>query len=188
MTMRSSSTADCREIDNGKKHRRGTGQKLRTLCKYVVPYVLRYFLVEIGKILVGANWHGCVMSAQVPNRRLLGVNASSPLAPLLTSFSNLKALRYLCRSLCMCGSAVQMDLDWILRNATLQISLPKMVESLLKSVRKCAAEWLDNQVESSVSPYLLHGRLESVKDTEEIVILQSIAEPGNRGGAHACGS
>jgi hypothetical protein len=40
---------------------------------------------------------------------------------------------------------------------------PEDVKNLVDSVRRHASVWLDNEVESSVRLYLLHGRLEPVK-------------------------
>jgi hypothetical protein len=63
-----------------------------------------------------------------------------------------------------------MDLDLTLYNVSPHIALPsacnlqpKVVDGLVKSVRKCAAAWLDGELESSVRLYLLHGRLEPVE-------------------------
>jgi hypothetical protein len=131
-------------------------------------------------------------------RRLLGVNPSSPLAPLFTELGILPlrfrrialALCYLaylvslpnthfahaalCDSMNLHANGSQgwfMDLDWALRNVTADIALlntghipPELVDSLIKSVHKCAASWLDSEIESSVCLHLLHGHLEPVED------------------------
>ena len=64
-----------------------------------------------------------------------------------------------------------MDLQWALYNASPQISLhhtpaPQQgdIDILVRSVRKCANDWLDNEIVSSVRLYLLHGRLEPFED------------------------
>jgi hypothetical protein len=58
-----------------------------------------------------------------------------------------------------------------LQNVSPDITLPKaahiqpeLVDRLMNSVHKCAASWLDSEIESSVHLYLLHGHLEPVED------------------------
>ena len=62
-----------------------------------------------------------------------------------------------------------MDLDWALQNVSPDITLrntahlqPELVDSLINSVCRCAASWLDREIDSSVRLYLLHGCLEPV--------------------------
>jgi hypothetical protein len=50
---------------------------------------------------------------------------------------------------------------------------PELVDSLIKSVRKCAASWLDSEIESSVHLYLLHGHLEPVEDKPPRKVIMS---------------
>ena len=73
-----------------------------------------------------------------------------------------------------------MDLDWALWNVSPDITLPnaahfqpELVDSLMKSVHKCVASWLDREIESSVRLYLLHGRLEPVEDKPPNEVIMS---------------